>query len=127
MFRQRVLILSSIFFLVLGFGMGQFFGTSRALARDNDGDGFVDSIDDDDDQDGILDMEDINQFDHDDDGIEDAKDKDDDQDGIEDDEDESTFDEDNDGIEDEDDSVDDEIDKGSGDTDKNDNSDGLDD
>ncbi len=46
--KNKVLILSSIVSLVVGFFLGQILGTPRAFASDNDHDGLVDLVDVDD-------------------------------------------------------------------------------
>ena len=66
-------------------------------ANDHDNDGIADAQDQDDDNDGISDINDSKPFDHDNDGISDSQDQDDDNDGISDINDSKPFDHDNDG------------------------------
>jgi len=71
---------------------------SSLLVDDHDGDNTVDFLDEDDDNDGIDDVDDAYPFDHDNDGTDDGADDDDDNDGFDDGDDAYPYDTDNDGI-----------------------------
>ncbi len=100
--KNKTIVISSIVFLILGFAIGQIVRARVALAQDNDHDGIINSVDVDDDSDGILDETDTAPFDHDNDDQNDEIDVDDDSDEINDDVDNADFDQDNDGVADDD-------------------------